>query len=67
VGPSRKTFIGKILNVGPDDRLEGSLAAAVAAVLGGAGMIRMHDVKEARRAMALADAIRFGTAEERDV
>lgn len=67
VGPSRKTFIGKILNVGADDRLEGSLAAAVAAVLGGAGMIRMHDVKEARRAMALADAIRFGTAEERDV
>ena len=67
VGPSRKTFIGKILNVGADDRLEGSLAAAVAAALGGAGMIRMHDVKEARRAMALADAIRFGTAEERDV
>ena len=67
VGPSRKAFIGKILNVGPDDRLEGSLAAAVAAALGGAGMIRMHDVKEARRAMALADAIRFGTAEERDV
>lgn len=67
VGPSRKTFIGKILNVGPDDRLEGSLAAAVAAALGGAGMIRMHDVKEARRAMALADAIRFGTPEERDV
>jgi dihydropteroate synthase len=67
VGPSRKTFIGKILNVGPDDRLEGSLAAAVAAVLGGANMIRMHDVKEARRAMALADALRFGTPEERDV
>jgi dihydropteroate synthase len=67
VGPSRKTFIGKILNVGADDCLEGSLAAAVAAALGGAGMIRMHDVKEARRAMALADAIRFGTAEERDV
>jgi dihydropteroate synthase len=67
VGPSRKTFIGKILNVGPDDRLEGSLAAAVAAILGGANMIRMHDVKEARRAMALADALRFGTAEKRDV
>lgn len=67
VGPSRKTFIGKILNVGPDDRLEGSLAAAVAAALGGAGMIRMHDVKEARRAMALADALRFGSAEKRDV
>lgn len=63
VGPSRKTFIGKILGVGPEDRLEGSLAAAAAAVLGGANMIRMHDVREARRAVRIADAIRFGTKE----
>lgn len=67
VGPSRKTFIGKILGVGPEERLEGSLAAAVAAVLGGANMIRMHDVKEAGRAIMLADALRFGTSEESDV
>ncbi|MGH7831982.1 MAG: dihydropteroate synthase [Candidatus Binatia bacterium] len=67
VGPSRKTFIGKILNLGPDDRLEGSLAAAVAAVLGGAHMIRMHDVKEAKRAIILADALRFGASEEKSV
>lgn len=67
VGPSRKTFIGKILNLGPDDRLEGSLAAAVAAVLGGAHMIRMHDVKEAKRAITLADALRFGTSEQKGV
>lgn len=59
VGPSRKTFIGKLLDVGPDDRLEGSLAAAVAAVLAGANMIRTHDVKEARRAVRIADALRF--------
>ncbi|MEK6601599.1 MAG: dihydropteroate synthase [Candidatus Binatota bacterium] len=60
VGPSRKTFIGKILEVGPEGRLEGSLAAAVAAVLAGANMIRTHDVKEARRAIRIADALRFG-------
>ena len=60
VGPSRKTFIGKILEVGPEERLEGSLAAAVAAVLAGANMIRTHDVKEARRAVRIADALRFG-------
>lgn len=60
VGPSRKTFIGKLLDVGSEERLEGSLAAAVAAVLGGANMIRMHDVGEARRAIRIADAIRFG-------
>lgn len=62
VGPSRKTFIGKILEVGPEERLEGSLAAAVAAVLAGANMIRTHDVKEARRAIRIADALRFGSA-----
>lgn len=63
VGPSRKTFIGKLLEAGPEDRLEGSLAAAVAAVLSGAKIIRMHDVKETRRAIRIADAIRFGTAD----
>ncbi|MBI2089998.1 MAG: dihydropteroate synthase [Deltaproteobacteria bacterium] len=62
VGPSRKTFVGKILGIGPEGRLEGSLAAAVAAVLAGANMIRMHDVREARRAIAIADALRYGTA-----
>ena len=62
VGPSRKTFIGKILDVGPEERLEGSLAAAVAAVLGGASVIRTHDVKEARSAIRVADAMRFGGA-----
>lgn len=62
VGPSRKTFIGKVLGVGPQERLEGSLAAAVAAVLSGANMIRMHDVLEARRAVAIADAVRYGSS-----
>lgn len=65
VGPSRKTFIGKILEAGPEERLEGSLAAAVAAVLAGANMIRMHDVREARRAVAIADALRYGVSKGR--
>ncbi len=62
VGASRKAFIGKILNAVPDERLEGSLAVAVAAVLAGAHMIRAHDVKETLRAVRVADAIRFGAA-----
>lgn len=66
VGPSRKTFIGKLLEAAPDDRLEGSLAAAVAAVLGGANIIRMHDVREARRVLRIVDAIRFGTSEPKE-
>ena len=60
VGPSRKTFIGMVLQVGPEDRLEGSIAAAVAASLGGANMIRAHDVKATFRALRVADKIRFG-------
>ena len=63
VGASRKTFIGKILGVEPQERLEGSLAAAIAAVFGGAHILRVHDVKETRRAIRVADAIRFGAPE----
>jgi dihydropteroate synthase len=62
VGVSRKTFIGKILNLGPEDRLEGSLAATVAAVLGGANIVRVHDVAATRKACRVVDALRFGAA-----
>ena len=62
VGVSRKTFIGKIANLDPHERLEGSIAAAVAAVLAGANIVRVHDVHETRKALAVADAIRFGVS-----
>ena len=63
VGVSRKAFIGKILGgVEPDERLEGSLAAAIGAVFGGAHIIRVHDVKETHKAIRVADAIRFGAS-----
>ncbi|MBX2989724.1 MAG: dihydropteroate synthase [Bacteroidetes bacterium] len=58
IGASRKNFIGKILNVPIDERLEGSLAAAVAASWNGAQVVRVHDVKETKRALMIADAIR---------
>ena len=61
IGVSRKAFIGKILNAaGPEQRLEGSLAAAVAAALSGANILRVHDVAETVRALGVADAIRRG-------
>jgi dihydropteroate synthase len=62
VGASRKAFIGKILGVDPEERLEGSLAVAVAAVLGGASIVRVHDVKETVRALRVTDALRYGRA-----
>lgn len=61
VGLSRKSFIGRLLDVGPEDRLEGSLAAAVVAALGGAQMLRAHDVLETCRALRIVDAIRTGS------
>jgi len=66
LGLSRKSFIGKLLDVGPEGRLEGSLAASVAAVLAGANMIRTHDVKETLQAIRIADALRFGGEEPRE-
>lgn len=58
VGPSRKSFIGTILNLPPEQRLEGSLAAFAICVYNGADIIRVHDVAEARRAVDTAAAIR---------
>ncbi|MGH7766524.1 MAG: dihydropteroate synthase [Candidatus Binatia bacterium] len=62
VGTSRKTFIGKLLDAAPEERLEGSLAAAAASVLAGANIVRVHDVKEAARAVRISDALRYGVA-----
>ncbi|MDL1891497.1 dihydropteroate synthase [Sphingobacteriales bacterium CHB3] len=58
LGASRKSFIGRILDVPIDERLEGSLAAAVAAALNGVHVLRVHDVKETKRAVMVADAIK---------
>jgi dihydropteroate synthase len=58
VGPSRKSFIGAETGLPVSGRLEGSLAAATAAVLSGAHVVRVHDVRETRRALAVADAVR---------
>jgi len=61
IGASRKKFIGNVCG-GDDplpvsDRLEGSLAAACLAVINGANIVRVHDVKETRRCVDLVDCI----------
>ena len=58
LGTSRKSFIGKILNADVTERLEGTLSSIVAGVLNGAHIIRCHDVIQAKRAIAIADAVR---------
>ncbi len=57
VGPSRKSFIGKILGLAVEDRVEATLAACVVALLRGARLFRVHDVAAARRALDMAEAI----------
>lgn len=58
VGASRKSFIGKLLGgSSPEDRLSGSLAAAVVAVMNGGRIIRAHDVKATVDALKVTDAI----------
>ncbi len=63
IGASRKSFIGALLDVPVGERLEGSLAAAVAAVLHGASILRVHDVRETKRAVTIADAIKRASAD----
>jgi dihydropteroate synthase len=58
LGTSRKRFIGKILNADVTERLEGTLSSIVVGVLNGAHIIRCHDVIQAKRAIAIADAVR---------
>ena len=59
LGTSRKTFIGKILHAEVTERLEGTLSSIAIGVLNGAHIIRCHDVLQAKRAIAVADAIRL--------
>jgi dihydropteroate synthase len=61
IGASRKAFIGHVCSehqlLPPDQRLEGSLAAACLAVANGADIVRVHDVKETCRCLRLADYV----------
>ena len=58
IGPSRKSFIGKILDVPVGERQEGTAACVASAVLQGAAFVRVHDVRPAVRLVRMLDAIR---------
>jgi dihydropteroate synthase len=61
VGVSRKTFIGKLLGGAAEDRrIWGTAAAVAAAVLGGAQMVRVHDVREMVQVVRVAEGIQAG-------
>ncbi|CFQ86011.1 dihydropteroate synthase [Yersinia enterocolitica] len=56
VGMSRKSMVGQLLNVPPQQRVIGSVACAVIAAMQGAQIIRVHDVKETVEAMRIVEA-----------
>jgi dihydropteroate synthase len=57
IGTSRKSFIGKTLDLDVNERLEGTLATITMSIINGADIVRVHDVKEVRRAARMTDAI----------
>jgi dihydropteroate synthase len=58
VGPSRKSFIGRVLDTDVDERLEGTAGAVAWLAANGAHIVRVHDVKEMVRVVRVVDAIR---------
>jgi dihydropteroate synthase len=64
IGPGRKSFIASVDPSTPEDRLGGTIAASVVAVANGAQVLRVHDVREVRQALAVMASARSRTHEE---
>jgi dihydropteroate synthase len=64
VGTSRKSFLGRLLQREVWDRLEGTMASVIYAVLRGASMVRVHDVKAIVQAVRLLDALEHPPARQ---
>ena len=56
IGTSRKSFIGKILGLPVEERIEGTVATVVSSIINGADIVRVHDVKQVQRAVKMVDA-----------
>lgn len=67
IGPSRKSFIGKVVKVGPQERVFGTAAAVAWCIANGADIVRVHDVREMKEVAAVADRFRaMRTEDDRD-
>ena len=62
VGPSRKSFIGEVLGLPVEERLEGTLSSVAIALFRGAHIVRVHDVKESVRTARMVDALKAAEA-----
>jgi len=57
IGVSRKSFIGDLLNLSPEKRIEGTIASSLISILQGAHILRVHDVSSLKKAVIVAEAI----------
>ena len=57
VGTSRKSTIGRVLGLPPEQRVEGTAATVAMAIAGGADIVRVHDVREMVRVCRMTDAV----------
>ncbi len=60
LGASRKSVVGQTLKLPVDERMEGTLATSVIGVMKGCAFVRVHDIKENKRAIMMAEAIKNG-------
>jgi dihydropteroate synthase len=63
LGSSRKSTIGRVLDLPPDERVEGTLATTVLGIAAGVDVVRVHDVRANHRAARMADAVVRGWTE----
>ena len=57
IGPSRKSFLGRILDLPVEERLEGTAASIAVGITRGADIVRVHDVKQMARIIKVTDAL----------
>ena len=63
-GLSRKSMLGNLLNIGPDERMLSSVVAATIAMSNGANILRVHDVAETQQAVTIFNATKYGVINE---
>jgi dihydropteroate synthase len=58
IGTSRKSYIGKMSGLEKSDRLIPTVTAGIVAAIGGASVIRVHDVREAKESILYLEALK---------
>lgn len=66
IGTSRKSMIGLVLDLPPDQRIEGTAATVAISIARGADIVRVHDVEQMARVCRMSDAIIRGRCQSKD-